>query len=117
MSDLDVVFQQLRRIMLECAPDFPAAKAEEGELSLNVPVSQGNSSKAEWFGAVAIKKNYVAYHLFPLYQHPSLGEAISKSLQTRRQGKSCFNFKVVDEVLFEELARLTAQAAHMVMRG
>jgi len=32
-------------------------------------------------------------------------------LAKRRQGKTCFNFRVVDEVLFGDLALLTRRAA------
>jgi hypothetical protein len=43
----------------------------------------------------------------PVYGHPKLLENISWKLRARIQGKSCFNFKVVDEALFEELEELT----------
>jgi len=36
---------------------------------------------------------------------------MSPELKKRMQGKSCFNFKEVDEKLFKELARLTKAGA------
>jgi hypothetical protein len=33
--------------------------------------------------------------------------SISPALKKHMQGKSCFNFKAVDETLFKELAKLT----------
>jgi hypothetical protein len=33
-------------------------------------------------------------------------------LRAHMQGKSCFNFKTVDEALFRELARVTAESLH-----
>lgn len=43
----------------------------------------------------------------PVYSFPDLLEGVSPALQTRMQGKSCFNFKDKDAALFRELAGLT----------
>ena len=43
----------------------------------------------------------------PIYVEPSLLEGVSPELRRRMQGKSCFNFRSVDETLFDELAELT----------
>jgi hypothetical protein len=43
----------------------------------------------------------------PVYVFPQLLNAISDSLMKRMLGKSCFNFKKVDDDLFSELKRLT----------
>ena len=45
----------------------------------------------------------------PIYMFPKLRDGLSKELRARMQGKSCFNFKRVDERLFTELEELTAQ--------
>jgi hypothetical protein len=37
---------------------------------------------------------------------------VSDELRARMQGKSCFNFKAVDEALLRELARVTADSLH-----
>ena len=52
-------------------------------------------------------KNYVSYHLMAIYACPDLLESVSPELRKRMQGKSCFNFRHVDEALFKELAQLT----------
>ena len=59
---------------------------------------------------VEIGKNYVGFHHMGVYAAPELIAGISKKLKARMQGKSCFNFKAVDEPLFEELEQLTIQA-------
>lgn len=59
-----------------------------------------------WFGGVEVKKNYVSAHLIPVYVHPAMLETASPDLRKRMQGKSCFNFKAVDDALFEELHAL-----------
>ncbi len=43
----------------------------------------------------------------PVYMFPQLRAGLSPKLRARMQGKSCFNFKQLDEPLFAELARLT----------
>lgn len=46
-----------------------------------------------------------------VYACPDLLKAMSPELKKRMQGKSCFNFKEVDEKLFKELAKLTKAGA------
>lgn len=63
--------------------------------------------KELFFGAVQIKKNYVSYHLMPVYMYPDLMDQVSPALKKRMQGKSCFNFTKPDPELFSELSELT----------
>lgn len=65
------------------------------------------NNKPLYFGSVQIKKNYVAFHLMPIYVFPELLVGMSSGLKKRMQGKSCFNFKKTDLPLFAELAGLT----------
>ena len=109
MNSLDTVFSQLRQIMLNAAPTQVIASDEPGNLVLHTGQLDSKTGKPDWFGAVQVKKNYVAYHLIPLYNDPSLGAEISEGLFRRRQGKSCFNFKSIDAALFAELADLTSK--------
>ncbi len=43
----------------------------------------------------------------PININPSLLDSVNKDLKKRMQGKSCFNFKVVDKQLFSELKTLS----------
>ncbi len=83
-------------------------KNDASELYLDTKHIQKNR-KPVFFGAVQMKKAYVSYHLMPVYLKPELLENISTDLRGRMQGKSCFNFAKVDEVLFAELASLTKE--------
>jgi hypothetical protein len=60
-----------------------------------------------YFGGVVVNKNYVSFHLMPVYMNPILLDRISPELKKRMQGKSCFNFKDIDKTLFKELSNLT----------
>ena len=107
-QDFEAVYDRLKSILqkyehgsLKANPDEP------GNYALTGPASQFTHGRELWLGAVRIGKNYVSYHLMPVYGFPELLEDISPALRKRMQGKSCFNFKVVDEALFAELATLT----------
>lgn len=113
MPDFTPVFAELRAIMLAAVKDNPVAKDAPGDLVVHTTRLDKNG-KPEWFGAVAIKKTYVSYHLFPLYTDPSLGAGMSDALAKRQQGKSCFNFKTVEPELFAELAALTQKGSAAV---
>ena len=63
------------------------------------------------FGGVRRGKNYVSFYLMSVYACPELLRSMSPELRKRMQGKSCFNFKEVDEKLFQELATLTKAGA------
>jgi hypothetical protein len=60
-----------------------------------------------FFGGVQIKKNYVSFHLMPVYVNPKFLNGISPELKKRMQGKSCFNFKQINKALLTELFDLT----------
>ena len=57
--------------------------------------------------AVQIKKNYVSFHLMPIYAVPGLRDRVSASLAARMQGKACFNFRTIEAAQVTELAGLT----------
>ena len=66
---------------------------------------------------VQIGKGYVSYHFMPVYMFPQLRQRMTDKLQARMQGKSCFNFKTVDEPLFKELETVTAEGFAMCRKA
>jgi len=62
-------------------------------------------------------KAYVSFYLMSVYASPDLLKGMSPELKKRMQGKSCFNFKEVDEKLFKELAQLTRAGAAQFSDG
>lgn len=117
MSVFDEVFGTLRQIMLDSAAGQVVASDRPGELVVRTRRIDPKTGAPGWFGMVAIKKSYVAYHLMGLYEHPGLGAGISDEMEKRRQGKSCFNFKKVEPALFYELARLSQEANRLESRA
>jgi hypothetical protein len=65
------------------------------------------------FAMVKVGKRYVSYHLMCVYLEPGLLAGVSPELTRRMQGKSCFNFTKVDDVLFDELEALTARGKQL----
>jgi hypothetical protein len=106
MTNLSQVFTELRAIMLPYAGKLDCKIDRDDEIYVDTTHLLKNK-KPLFFGAVQIKKNYVSYHLMPVYANPRLLESISPELKKRMQGKSCFNFKSVDASLLKELTQLT----------
>ncbi len=105
------IFERLRAILKNYAPSLDCTHDLEDNYYLNTRHLMKNK-KPLYFGSVAIKKNYVSYHLMPVYVHPELLDTISSELKKRMQGKSCFHFKADDQRLFAELSDLTAAGFH-----
>ena len=117
-SEFGSIFVRLRGILekhsaaLTVKADAPDHYSLEG--------SAGPAALQAWGGKVRrpmipvawvqVGKAYVSYHLMGVYGNTRLLDGVSKELKARMQGKTCFNFKVVDEKLFKQLDRLTSQA-------
>ena len=103
------VFNRLRGIMAEHVGHLDIVHDRDDYYYVDTHHIQKNK-KPLYFGGVKLQKKYVSYYLMPVYGNPELTENISPELTKRRQGKSCFNFKVEDETLFAEIAELTKQS-------
>ena len=90
--DFPVIFDQLKVILKPYEPRLSVTADGSEDYSLDTH-QLGPNKKPMFFGAAVIKKNYVSFHLMPVYVHPELLEDISDTLRKRMQGKSCFNFK------------------------
>lgn len=105
-STFEDVFNALRDIMMQSAMELDCIRNSHGDYHLDTSHIMKNK-KALFFGAVKINKNYVSFHLMPVYVFPELLQGLSPGLKRRMQGKSCFNFKEPDVELFKEIALLT----------
>lgn len=103
--DADKVFKELKSILAKYADRLAVVHDTDLNYYLNT-IPSDRINKPEFFAAVQQKKSYVAFHLMPVYYYPELLENISAELKNKMQGKSCFNFKSTNEILFEELASL-----------
>jgi hypothetical protein len=100
------VFDALRQL-LSVYEDRLACKSPKSDYYYLESTTPRNKKRPMAFAGVRTEKNYVSYHLVPVYAAPELGKNMSPELKRRMQGKGCFNFTTVDEKLFQELASLT----------
>ncbi len=114
-THFNLIFEQLKQILQPYESKLVLEADTPDNYSLNTPYSE-KFRKEVFFGAVQIKKNYVSFHLMPVYMFPDLLETLSPPLRKRMQGKSCFNFSKADGPLFEELAALTQRSVERVRR-
>ena len=110
-NEFPQVFEALRKLLLPYAPHLRLVHDRPDSYYLDTRYRMKNG-KPLFFAAAQVRKNYVAYHLMPVYVTPDLLEDISPALRRRMQGKSCFNFQRTDAALLEELAELTRSGYH-----
>jgi len=105
-NDFATVFARLKAILEPYARKCDVLQDSEGVYYLNTRYIMQNKQPL-FFAGVRSGKSYVSFHLMPVYASPQLLKGMSPALKQRMQGKSCFNFKRVEEELFQELAGLT----------
>ena len=105
-NELRPVFERLKKIFAPYEKKMDVAQDTPNMYLLNARYIMKNKQPLN-FGGVRLGKNYVSFYLMSLYTSPDGVKAISPELKKRMQGKSCFNFKSVDERLFKELESLT----------
>lgn len=104
--DLKSVYDALVKVLKKYEKNLKVSTDNKSSYQLIGPMSE-KFKKELWFGGVQIKKNYVSYHLMPVYMYSDLIKEIPDELKKRIQGKSCFNFIKIDKDLFIQLAELT----------
>src|SRR5438128_10124355 len=109
-NNFNEVFARLKSIFQPYAKKMDAAYDTDTYYLLNTRYIMKNKQPL-CFGGVRLGKNYVSFYLMSAYACPELLKSMSADLKKRMQGKSCFNFKEVDEKLFSELNTLTKAGA------
>jgi hypothetical protein len=115
-SNFPVVFEQLKQVLQRHA-DQLVVQRDEPTSYLLITTRLGPNKQPLYFGSVEIKKNYVSFHLVPVYMYPDLLDTISPALMKRMQGKSCFNFKTIDQETLTELAALTERGFEQITKA
>jgi len=109
-EDFPGIFRRLRPLLAKHSAGLVTTHDGEDHYALDTPHIMKNGGRL-FFGAVQVKKAYVSFHLMPVYSDPDLLSAVSDTLKKRMQGKSCFNFRKLDENLIAELEKLVDDAA------
>lgn len=106
-EQLDDVFTKLRQILARFADELEVTEDRPGGYNLNIPGLQGPEA---FFAAVHIRTSTVNLYLMSVYIWPELLKDMSETLRKRMQGKSCFNFRHLDEPIIQELENLVEQS-------
>lgn len=116
-SELQPVFVRLRAILEAHSAGYLVSPGSLQHYGLEASV--GPATLRAWGGKVkqpripvawvTTGKAYVSYHLMGLAS-PKVRSLLSKPLAARMQGKTCFNFKTLDEPLSRELEVVTVRA-------
>ena len=104
-KDFQATFAGLKKILSKYEKQLTIAANTPTSYSLDAGYSD-KFKREVFFGGVRVKTNYVSFYLMPVYIFPELLKGISPALKKRMQGKSCFNFKAIDDDLFAELGVL-----------
>ena len=117
LPELDAVFRRLKDVL--STHDGPLSVSDDTSTKYCLESAIGPATLKAWGGRVRrpsipvawveVGKAYVSYHLMGV-THPAVLSAISKALQARMQGKTCFNFTSLDEATITELDRLTSSS-------
>jgi hypothetical protein len=105
-NDFQATFEKLKAILKPYEGKLIVVHDTAKDYYLDTSYVMKNKHRL-FFAAVRTGKAYVSFHLMPVYACPDLLEALSPELKKRMQGKSCFNFKTVDEKQSRELSKLT----------
>jgi hypothetical protein len=109
-NDFATVFAKLKAIFKPYEKRMEVARNTSTSYFINTRHLMKNKQPLG-FGGVRLGKNYVSFYLMSVYVSPEEMKAMSAELKKRMQGKSCFNFKSVDDKLFRELEKLTKAGA------
>ena len=118
LPEFEMVFDRLKAILQKHAADFTVRP--DTESSYGLQGKPGPAALKVWGGKlkkpvmpvawIETGKSYVSFHIMGLYTNAALKNGLSKELKTRMQGKTCFNFRTINEILFKELEQLTVKA-------
>ena len=103
------MFRKLTAILEPYAPVSNVVSDKDDSYYLDTKYIQDNK-KPLFFASVLMKKSYVSFYLMPIYLNPELVEDIPEHLKKNLKGKSCFNFKSLDDDKLAALSKLTSAA-------
>ena len=103
------VFDALKAILQPHADRLVVTVDEADHYSLDTRHVMPNG-KVLWFGGVPRRQALcLSYHLMPIYVDAALSDSVGETLAARRQGKSCFNFRTLEQIPVAALADLTGR--------
>jgi len=112
--EFEATFATLKDVLRKHAPKALVVRDVPGDFQIASPTLVDRVGRPLTLAMLQIKKNYVSFHLIPVYASQALAKTISPALQKRMQGKACFNFTSVEPAHVKELATLTKKGASLL---
>ena len=111
---LDETFAKLRSLLAAQSKRLIVLADKPGDYQVGSPTMKDRIGRPLYIAGIKTGKNYVSYHLMPIYMNPTLLKSVSPTLKKRMQGKACFNFTALEREQAQDLADLTGTviAAH-----
>ena len=107
MLRLDDTFAALREVLAAHSKRLIVIVDKPGDYQVGSPTMKDRVGRPLYVAGVRTGKNYVSFHLMPVYAVPKIAQMLSPALKKRMQGKSCFNFTTVDADEAKELSAVT----------
>jgi hypothetical protein len=105
-ADFRATFAALRDLLARYEANLVVAADDARQYMLDTK-GKTPAGRSLCFGGVRLGKAYVSYYLMPVYIFPDLLDGIPSDLASRMQGKSCFNFQLLEPAQQKALAALT----------
>ena len=106
-------FAALREVLASFTDLLMVTVSKAGDYQVSSRTLKDRMGRPLFVAGVQIKKNYVSYHLLPLYMNPALQKRVPPALKKRMQGKACFNFTGIAPEQIREIAELTREGIEM----
>ncbi|HEV2194722.1 MAG TPA: hypothetical protein VGR55_04040 [Candidatus Acidoferrum sp.] len=108
-GNFEATFEALREVLAAYGDRLLVTVDKPGDYRISSRTLKDRTGRPLFVAAVQIKKNYVSYHLLPLYMNPALQKKVSPELKKRKQGKACFNFTEIAPEQIRDIAGLTGE--------
>jgi hypothetical protein len=115
-DDFADTFAKLRGLLQRHGRGLIVTVDEPGAFQLASSTQTDRVGRPLSVAAVQIKKNYVSFHLMPIYADAALLAEASPELRKRMQGKACFNFDAIEPDQVKELSALTKKGIERFRR-
>lgn len=105
------IFEIIKTVLKKHSPPMVVSKDKEDvfELMGNKPVPYGSKKTIVpglYFSSVVARKDMISFYFFPIYYHTADFIDLIPTMSKCLKGKTCFNFKKIEQVNAKELNAL-----------
>lgn len=118
-TDFADIFARIKKLLVPYGKKMDVRSDNEKNYQLYIIKDfelAGRKFSECYFSGTVVQKTMVAFYFFPYYTHPqhfTIPDAIKKNLK----GKSCFNFKKLNEAQEKAIMQLLAEGEALYKKG